>query len=266
MRHWQRGLARAGVVVIFVLPLFWMATAALQRPGTPLPTAWRLWPSEPGWENFGRIFHLLPLARYTLNSLLVVCLAVPLTLLTGSWAGFALARLPQPEQRRWVLLSLALLMIPGIALWSTRFLVYKWLGWQNSLLPLIAPALLGAGPFFVLVFYRAFRRIPAAIYEAALLDGAGVWATWQRIAWPLARPTVVGVSLLALALYWGDFLSPLLYLRDTTWYTLPVGLQQLQQMSRSDWPLLMAGAVWVTLIPVGLFLAAQPWAQRAGSQ
>lgn len=262
MTTWQRAAARAVVAAVFVLPLVWMAAAALHRPGVPLPTAWRLWPAEVSGENFGRIFHLLPLGRYTLNSLLVAALAVPLTLLTGSWAGFALARLPQAEQRRWVLLSLALLMIPGLALWSTRFLVYKWLGWHNTLLALIAPALLGAGPFFVLIFYRAFRRLPVALYEAALLDGAGVWLTWRRVALPLTRPTVVGVGLLALALYWGDFLSPLLYLNDTTWYTLPVGLQQLQQLTRSDWPLLMAGAVWTTLIPASLFFLAQPWVQR----
>jgi multiple sugar transport system permease protein len=74
----------------------------------------------------------------------------------------------------------------------------------------------------------------------------------------MAVPTAAGVALLAFVFYWGDFLSPLLYLRTDRHYTLPIALQLLRQMSRSDWPLLMAAAVWATFIPVALFLLAQP--------
>jgi multiple sugar transport system permease protein len=214
-------------------------------------------------ENFARIWSAAPMARFTLNSLLVVALAVPLTLLTGSWAGLAMARLPRRSQRLWVVISLAVLMVPGIALWSTRFLIFRQLGWLDSVLALIAPAIMGTSPFYVLMFYRAFRRIPTAIYDAARLDGAGVLGLWWQVALPMARPTLIGVGLLSFIVYWGDFISPLLYLQTERRYTLPVALQLLQQLSPSDWGLLMAAAVWATAVPVLLFVFFQPLLVRS---
>lgn len=250
---------RALLAFIYLLPLIWMVSASLHRPGTPLPQSLRLLSSAPSLENFGRIWNLAPIGVFTLNSLLITALAVPLTLLVSSWAGFSMAQLPRASQRRWVVLSLAVLMVPAMALWSTRFLVYSFLGWTDTILALIAPALMGTSPFYVLMFYRAFRRIPTAIYDAVRLEGAGVLQAWWLVALPMVRPTAAGVALLSLVFYWGDFLSPLLYLHSQDLYTLPIALQLLQQMTRSDWPLLMAAAVWATFIPVALFLLAQPF-------
>ena len=177
-----------------------------------------------------------------------------------------MAQLPKRSQQRWVVLSLAVLMVPGIALWATRFFIYRSIGWLDSYWALVAPAWMGTSPFYVLMFYRAFRRVPRAIFEATRLDGAGVLAMWWQVALPMARPTTIGVAILSFVFYWGDFLSPLLYLDRQTWYTLPVALQLLQQLSRSDWALLMAGATWAAAIPIVLFLLVQPYLHRAGAR
>ncbi|MCO5191242.1 MAG: carbohydrate ABC transporter permease, partial [Anaerolineae bacterium] len=212
MTNWLRTLLQVIVAMVFLLPLVWMTATAFHAPATPLPTSLRLVPDNPTVANFGRIFAIIPLLRFTINSLIVVALAVPLTLLTGSWAGFGMAQLPERSQRRWVIISLIVLIIPGIALWSTRFLLYKWLGWIDTYWAIIAPAWMGTTPFFVLMFYRAFRRVPAGLYDAARLDGAGVLRTWASVAMPLARSTIVAVAILSFVLYWGDFINPLLYL------------------------------------------------------
>ncbi len=241
-----------------------MVLASLNPPGEPLPTTFRLLPARPTLAQYSRVFQLLPIGRYTFNSLLVVALAVPITLLVSSWAGLGMARLPRPSQRRWIVISLAVLMVPGMALWSTRFLIYRQLGWYDSVWALIAPAWMGTSPFFVLMFYRAFRRIPGAIYDAARLDGAGVLGTWWLVALPHARTTAVAVALLTFVFYWGDFVSPLLYLRAGDNYTLPVALQTLQQLSRTDWATMLAAAVWTMLVPVALFVLLQPFINRWG--
>lgn len=259
-----RLVIRLLVTAVFLLPLFWMLTAALHPQGRPLPTTLTV-SLDFTLANFGRVLELVPMGRYTLNSLVVVLLAVPLTLLTSSWAGFGMAQLPTASQRHWIVLSLAVLMVPSVALWSTRFFIYAWLGWYNTILALIAPAIMGTSPFFVLMFYRAFRRIPTAIYEAARLEGAGVLASWWQIGVPIARPTAVGVALLTFIPYWSDFVSPLLYLRSQSRYTLPIALQLLQQLTPSQWSLLMAGAVLATVIPVMLFLLLQPYFARLGN-
>lgn len=255
---WLTGL-RLVLAFIYLLPLFWMVSASLHRVGIPLPRSLNLVPPLPSLENFGRVWDITPLGLFTFNSLMIAALAVPLTLVVSSWAGFSMAQLPRASQRRWIILSLAVLMVPAMALWSTRFLLYKFLGWTDSIMALIAPALMGTSPFYVLMFYRAFRRIPAAIYDSTRLEGAGVLQSWWLVALPMARPTAAGVALLSFVFYWGDFLSPLLYLHSQDLYTLPIALQLLQQMSRSDYPLMMAAAVWATFIPVVLFLAAQPF-------
>lgn len=253
---------RLTAVLFFLLPLLWMFTASLHPRGIPLPQRLQL-PTGFTLQNYVRIWHLVPMGRFLLNSLFTVGLAVPLTLLFASWAGFSMAQLPTASQRRWVFLSLAVLMVPGIALWSTRFLVYRELGWINSVWALIAPAWMGTSPFYVLMFYRAFRRIPAGIYDAARLDGTTPLQMWAWVGWPLVRPTAVGVALLSFTLYWGDFLSPLLYLRTEKHYTLPIALQLLGQLSKSDWPLLMAAAVFTTAVPVLIFLLVQPYFAHA---
>jgi multiple sugar transport system permease protein len=255
---------RLFAAVIFLLPIFWMVAAALHPLGVPLPRKLTLFSALPTLENFGRVWNLVPIGRFALNSILVVLLAVPITIVTSSWAGFAMARLPLASQRRWVVISLAVLMVPGIALWFTRFLIYKELGWLDTIWALIAPAWMGTSPFYVLMFYRAFRRIPAAIYDSARIDGAGILQSWWQVILPAARPTVLGVSLLSFVVYWGDFTNPLLYLNSERLYTLPIALQLLQQMSRSEWSLLMAAAVIATFIPIFLFIALQPYFARVG--
>lgn len=230
--------------------------------GQALPVLWPWRGSISTFENYGRLFQLLPIGRYTLNSLLVPIIALPISLLISSWAGLGMARLSPTNQRRWVVISLGVLMIPGIALWIPRFILYRQLGWYDSLWALIAPAWMGTSPFFALMFYRAFRRIPAAIYDAARLDGAGMLRTWWSVTMPMARTTIFAVALLTFVIYWGDFTSPLLYLRSGNWTTLPVALQTLQQMSRSDWPLMLSGAVWTILIPVFLLILLQPLINR----
>jgi multiple sugar transport system permease protein len=245
------------VAALFLLPLLWMITASLREPGLPPPRSVEWLPTNPSPGNYAEVFELLPFGRYLLNSLAVVAMAVPLTILTASMAGFAMALLTRRPRAALVVLSVALLLVPVTALWLTRFLIFSWIGLTDSLLALVVPSLAGSSPLFVLLYYWTFRRISGEIFETAHLDGAGAITVWRRIALPNAWPTTVAVAVLAFILYWSDFISPLLYLRDQGLYTLPLGLRQLQQLDPTDWPLLMAGAVMLTLPAVLFFLVVQ---------
>ena len=137
----------------------------------------------------------------------------------------------------------------------------------DTLLALLAPVAMGSSPFFVLIFYWSFRRLPPALFEAARLEGLGALRIWAHVAMPLARPATAAVGVLTFVQYWSDFMNPLLYLRSDERYTLALGLRMLQQMDPTHWPLLMAGAV-VMMLPVLLvLLLAQhvlwPAAERA---
>jgi len=245
------------VAALFLLPLLWMITTSLREAGLPPPRTVEWLPASPSPENYAAVFELLPFGQYLLNSLVVVALAVPLTMVTASMAGFAMALLERRSRVVLVVLSVALLMVPVTALWLTRFLLFSWVGLTDSLLALVVPSLAGSSPLFVLIYYWTFRRVSAEIFETAHLDGAGVLAIWWRVALPNAVPSSIAVAVLTFILYWSDFISPLLYLRDQGLYTLPLGLRQLQQLDPTDWPLMMAGAVMLTLPAVLFFLLVQ---------
>lgn len=245
------------VSAAFLLPLVFMVSGSLREAGLPPPRTPELVPSKATVDNYERAFELVDLGRYMLNSALVVAVAVPLTLLVASWAGFAMARLPRKAAGWLVALSLVSLMVPVTALLVPRFAIFSWLGLTNTYVPLVAPALIGMSPFYVLLFYWGFRRIPAEIFEACRLEGLSPLTVWWRIAMPLVRPVTVAVAVLAAVFTWSNFLDPLIYLFDEDLFTLPLGLKALAQVDRQDFPLLLAGAVAATAPVIVAFLYVQ---------
>ena len=242
---------------LFLLPLWWMFSASLRTPGLPLPRELEWLPDAPTFVNYLRIFEILPFGKYLLNSFVVAFSGVLLTLLTASWAGFGMSLLEKRARLRLLILSAILQMIPVTAFWLTRFLLFAKLGITNSHFALIAPAWMGTSPLFILLFYWTFRRTDRAVFESAELDGASLLQTWWQIAMPLARPALMAVGMLAFLFYWNDFINPLLYLRSQTLYTLPVGLLQLQEMDKTNWSLLMAASVVVTVPALLVFSVLQ---------
>ena len=241
----------------FVLPLVFMVTGSLRKAGLPPPRTPELVPSPLAFGNYTRAFELVDLSRYALNSLIVVAFAVPLTVLFASWAGFALSRLGPRARAALVAVSLIALMVPITALLVPRFAIFKGLGVTDTYVPLIAPALMGTSPFYVLLYYWSFRRLPSELFDAARLEGVGLFSTWRRVAMPLVRPVTVAVAVLAFVFTWSNFLDPLIYLFDEERFTLPLGLRALATLDRQNFPLLLAGAVVATAPVVLAFLYVQ---------
>ncbi|MBX3053042.1 MAG: carbohydrate ABC transporter permease [Caldilineaceae bacterium] len=260
-----RGLSRLGqgvllwlVVLPLLYPAVWLIVGALWPDNQPL-SAWLLsdTPFRPTFANFPRVADTIPLARFFLSSVRVVVFALPLSLLVGSWAGFAIARL-SPVNRGWLVgLSLAALLAPPTALWLARFPLFRLLGWLDTPLALIAPALIGGSPFFVLLLYNAYRRLSEEMLEAAALDGASLWLCWRLVALPNVAGTTGAVAILNFLYFWNNFTDPLLYVRSLGQLTLPVGVRLLAQMDESRWPLLLAGSLILALPPALAFLAGQ---------
>ena len=245
------------VALLFIAPLIWLVLGSLQRPGQASPSL-SLFPDPVSLSNYGQIFQVYDLARPVFNSLFVVLIAVPVTIVTASGAGFAMSQLPDPLRKRLVLPTVILMIVPIPALWLPRFVMFTAAGWIDSLFALIAPAFMGSSPFFVLLFYWTFRRMQGNLFDAAQLDGAGTVGIWWLVAMPLARATTTVVAVLAFALYWNDYMSSLIYLRSETRYTLSLRLQQFMTQDIANQPLAMAATVLAILPVVILFF----WIQR----
>ncbi|MCY1020011.1 carbohydrate ABC transporter permease [Pyxidicoccus sp. MSG2] len=257
LRSSSRALLIGVLVVVFLAPLVVMFTGSLRPPGLPPPRGVELIPQGAGLAAYAATFTLVPFGRALLNSVLIAAFMVPLSVITASWAGLALA---QSNGWRWRTLAgtvLLLEMVPGTAVWLARFAVFKVLGLTGTPVPLVAPALMGGSPLFVLLYAVAFRRLPPELFEAARLEGAGPVRLWRSIALPLVRPTTASVALLAFALSWRNFIDPLLYLSGEDALTAPLALHALELLGSTQWPVLLAGAVVVTLPAVLAFLGAQ---------
>lgn len=257
--HAVRALAFA-LALAFVYPLTLMLLESFWAPGArPGLRPWLPWPSPFSLESWRLAFDWMPLARALMNSLLVAALAIPLTLVVASMAGFALTQISRRAQTLAMTLLLLAASIPLTAVWIPRFVMFESLGLVGTWAPLIAPALAGGSPIFVLLFFLAFRRIPSEQTEAARLEGLGWLAVWWRVMQPQVAPTSVAVGLLAGVQVWGNFLEAVLYLKSSDSLTAPLVLHALSLMGPTQWTVLMAGACAVTLPVVLAFVLLQKY-------
>jgi len=256
-RSLGRAVAVLAITVVFAAPLAFMLLGSLRTPGLPPPDGFDWLPDEARWSNFSIAFDLVPLWSYIRNSILVVVVAVPVTVVVASLAGFAIATAGERLRRWLVVVSLIALMVPVTALWIPRFVMFRWLGLIDTPIVLMLPALMGTTPFFVLIFAVVYSRIPKQLFEAAALEGSSWTATWRRVALPLGRPATFAVAVLALVWHWANFVDPLLYLTTEERFTLPLALRTLQTLEPTNHPLMLAAAVIATAIPLVLFFVVQ---------
>jgi multiple sugar transport system permease protein len=252
-----RTLGAVFVLLAFVPPLLLLVSGSLHRPGLPPPPTPELIPDPISTESYRRALELGGLVRATVNSLLVAAVAVPVSVLVASLAGFALAHLARRTTAIVIGLSLLALMVPATVLLVPRFALFRWLGLTDTLAPLVAPALLATSPLYVLVYYLAFRALPSDLYDACRVEDLSPLQTWWRVALPLVRPVTAAVAALAFVLTWSNFLDPLIYVYDRSLFTLPLALRSLATLDPTNFPVFLAGAVLATLPALVVFGLAQ---------
>lgn len=256
-RRFARGAGITLLCLTFLLPLGVMFAGALQAPGRPPPDGFDLIPEAAHWENFSTITTLIDLWSQMRNSLIVVVVAVPMTVLIASWAGFTIVTGSRRVRMALIGASIVALMVPTTALWVPRFILFEWAGLIDSLWVLMVPALMATSPFYVLIFALAYSRIPTQLFDAARVEGSSPLRMWATIAWPLARPAAFAVAMLAFVFHWSNFIDALLYLRSESTYTLPLGLRALQTFEVTLHPLMLAGAAIATIPSLLAFLLGQ---------
>lgn len=254
-----RSVGAAGVVLVFGLPLVLLVSGSLRQVGLPPPLGPELVPDPLAPGNYERAIQLGDLGRATLNSFAVATITAPVAVVVSSLAGFALTQLPRRLSRALLAASLVSLMIPLTALVVPRFALFAWLGLTNTYVPLVASAVMATAPFYVVVYYLAFRAIPRDLYDACRLEELSPVGTWWRVALPLTKPVTAAVAALSFVQAWSSFLDPLIYLHDRNLFTLPLALRSLYLSDPTKFPLFLAGAVLATVPVLILFgLAYRP--------
>jgi multiple sugar transport system permease protein len=251
-------VALASVSILFVLPLYWMVRTSV-TPKDQIFIYPPLWiPSPIKWSNYiealtSSTFDFL---TFTQNSLIYALSSTLGMTFSASLVAYSFARLRWPGRDLWFIVTLATMMVPYPVTLIPLFLVFKWIGWINTLLPLIVPNLMGTA-FFIFLMRQFFLTIPRELTDAARVDGAGELGIYWRIMLPLSKPALTTVALFTFIWTWNDFLGPLIYLNDQKKYVLALGLAMFQGQYRTEWDLMMAAATVVTLPIVVLFFLAQ---------
>ena len=243
--------------VVFLAPLVVMVLGSLQRPLQPPPNGLDLWPDPAEWANYATVSRFMPLGRLLLNSLLLVVVAVPVTVVVTSMAGLAIVT-ARGRLRRWFVgVSVLMLLVPAAALWVPRVVLLRGLGLADTPVTVALLALAGTTPFYVLLFALAYSRIPATLLEAATLEGLSPYAVWRRVALPLARPAAVAVAALSGLYYWSTFMDPLTLVSSPGNWPVALGLRNLSEMEAALYPIYLAAAVLVTAPALLAFGLAQ---------
>src|SRR5262249_26124136 len=180
-------------------------------------------PSSFQWRNYVDGWRILPFNTFLKNSLIVTCANVTGNLISCTLVAYGFARLRARGKNFLFLLMLATIMIPREVTIVPRFLLFSHLGMVNTLWPLILPAWFGY-PFFIFLLRQFFMTIPRDLDDAARIDGASHLQILLHIIVPLSKPALATVAIFAFIGNWTNVLDPLIYLRSTNKYTLPLGL------------------------------------------
>jgi alpha-1,4-digalacturonate transport system permease protein len=204
------------------------------------------------WDNY-----TLPLERFEFftffkNSIVVTVLATLITLFVNSLAAFALSKYEFKGRNLIFLLTISTLMIPTTVTLVPNFLIITELGWVNSLIGVIIPAV--ASPTSVFLLRQYMLTLPDELLEAARLDGASEWRIYWQIVVPLSAPAIAVLAIFSVNWRWNDFLWPLIVLTHTEKFTIPIGLHLFQGDYQIEWQYLLAMSV-LALLPITVIFA-----------
>jgi multiple sugar transport system permease protein len=245
--------------ILSTFPLVWMISTSLKKRGLEFTFPPELLPNPVVFSNYATIWTLAPFDVYIRNSAAVTALGSIGTVLTASLVAYGFARLRFFGRDFWFVVLLSTLMLPDIVTLIPRFILFRTLGWYDTLLPLIVPSWFGGGAFFVFLIRQYFMTLPFELEEAARVDGATTLYIYSRIMLPLAGPALAAAAIFAFVANWNDFLGPLIYTQSPQYRTLALGLRSFMGQYVTQWSYLMVASTLMLLPVLALFFAAQKY-------
>lgn len=243
-----------GASILMLYPLLWMLAASF-RPENEIFTSTSLWPSEWSLDAYIRGWNGLRVSFgvFFTNSFVISILSVCGNVLACSMAAFAFARLQFKGRTFWFAMMLMTLMLPYQVTLIPQYVLFRQLGWVNTVLPLVVPKFLAADAFFIFLMVQFFRGLPKELDEAAMMDGCSPWRIYWKIILPLSLPVLATAAIFTFIWTWDDFFGPLIYLGEMRQYTVMLGLRTFTDSTgESDYGGLFAMSV-LSLVPIFLF-------------
>jgi multiple sugar transport system permease protein len=244
--------------VAFVYPLLWLLSASFKPRADVFDN--RLIPSTFTLDNYVTVWQEAPLALWLGNTVVVTVLAAGLVTLSSALVAWGFAFFRFRGRGPLFGLVLATMMLPGAVTMIPTFLIWNQLGFVGTNVPLWAGNLFGSA-FYIFLLRQFFLGLPREPFEAAKLDGANNWQQFWRLAVPLCRPALILTFLFEAQASWTDLMRPLIYLQDSSTFTIPRGLKALIDQfgpgGESQWEIVVTASVITTIPMILLFFLGQ---------
>ena len=257
----------------FVFPLYWIVTGAFKTPvsiNSPVPD----WiPKELVLDNFKKLFSrqaapifelgfikgpMAPAAvRWMINTVFMAVMAMVLTCLTASMAGYALAK--KRFHGRIILFTLIVcaMALPKQVILIPLIREMSALKLYNTIWAVILPTV--GWPFGVFLMKQFSEGIPTEMLEAARIDGASEFKTFTDIVFQMVKPGVGALAIFTFINSWNDYFMQLIMLSSTSNLTISLGIAKLQAENSTDFGLIMAGATLAAAPILIVFIALQKY-------
>ncbi len=241
--------------IIMIMPFVWMILSTFKDQSELMRFPPKFLPDKFSLKNYVEVFSSVPFLRYYLNSILITTVAVTLTLLTSSLAGFAFAKYKFKGRNTIFKTLLGAMMIPfPVTIIPLYIMIYN-LGLVDTYLALIVT---GSVSIFGIFLMRQFIvTIPDDLIDAARIDGCSEFQIFRIIVIPNIRAPLSALAIFSFMATWNAFLWPLLVVNNDEHRTVQLGVQYFTQRYGDLMHLQITAAAMAVIPIVVLYLLLQ---------
>ena len=215
------------------------------------------WRFSPLLENYTTVWNQLNFPRLLTNTAGIALLSTIGAVFSSILVAYGFARFRFPGRNFFFFILLGTIILPNQVTLLPQYVIFTWLGWNGTWLPLIVPHFF-ANAFNVFLLRQYFMTIPREMDESAMIDGAGPFRILRSVIVPQSIPAITAVTLFHFFWAWNDFFVPLLYLANKPeLQPLSIGIQQYNALYASQPTLIQASALMTMAVPIVIFLLAQ---------
>ncbi|MCD2497919.1 carbohydrate ABC transporter permease [Microbacterium nymphoidis] len=208
--------------IVALIPFVYVIAGSFATESELTTRSFFLWPETFSLKAYESILTSPAFLRAIITTVLVTAVGTAIQLLLTAAMAYPLSKGNLPGGR--VIMGLVVVTLVFSGGMIPTFLVVKDLGLLNTYWALILPAAIN--PFSLIIIKNFFQQLPAELEESAKIDGANEVQTLWRIILPLSTPVLATFALFYAVGIWNDFMSPLLYLNDSSMWTLQMFLRQ----------------------------------------
>ncbi|MBL8701768.1 MAG: carbohydrate ABC transporter permease [Alphaproteobacteria bacterium] len=256
----ERGTVYLGAALLAFacgFPLFWMALTSVKPDREIITATPSIWTAAPHLDAYRRLFDQTRFETYFLNSIWVAGGSTVMTILVAVLAAYGITRFRFKGRESIATVMLFTYMFAPIMIVIPFYIMMRKLGLTNSHFGLMLSYASFSLPFSMWLLRSFFQSIPLELEEAAMIDGASRPQAVARVVVPMALPGVIAVSIFTFIVAWNDYLFARVLIGKDELKTLPIGIQDLYESSVTDWGVIMAAGVMITIPALVFFVSVQ---------